>query len=284
MWKTIFEKCTYVSFWKTEGQTLQIDSMKSLMFLLIFSIIFGMFSFNTTTDKSLAITNKTVNTIQNTPFALVQLFTSQGCSSCPSADVLLEKVEKEYEGKNVFVLSYHVDYWNRLGWKDVFSKKEFSDMQYSYSSKFGGSSVYTPQAIVNGDVHFVGSNESKMDDYLSKFLKINPENTILLSDIKKNRNQITFNYKVEGNASGKDLKVALAIEKKETNVNRGENSGRKLSSVNIVVEQLEISLNKAEGKASIIIPDLVENDDPLTIIGFIQSQNFDITAAIQKKI
>lgn len=284
MWKTIFEKCTYVSFWKTEGQTLQIDSMKSLMFLLIFSIIFGMFSFNTTTDKSLAITNKTVNTIQNTPFALVQLFTSQGCSSCPSADVLLEKVEKEYEGKNVFVLSYHVDYWNRLGWKDVFSKKEFSDMQYSYSSKFGGSSIYTPQAIVNGDVHFVGSSESKMDDYLSKFLKINPENTILLSDIKKNRNQITFNYKVEGNASGKDLKVALAIEKKETNVNRGENSGRKLSSVNIVVEQLEISLNKAEGKASIIIPDLVENDDPLTIIGFIQSQNFDITAAIQKKI
>lgn len=284
MWKTIFEKCTYVSFWKTEGQTLQIDSMKSLMFLLIFSIIFGMFSFNTTTDKSLAITNKTLKTTENTPFALVQLFTSQGCSSCPSADVLLEKVEKEYEGKNVFVLSYHVDYWNRLGWKDVFSKKEFSDMQYSYSSKFGGSSIYTPQAIVNGDVHFVGSSESKMDDYLSKFLKINPENTILLSDIKKNRNQITFNYKVEGNASGKDLKVALAIEKKETNVNRGENSGRKLSSVNIVVEQLEISLNKAEGKASIIIPDLVENDDPLTIIGFIQSQNFDITAAIQKKI
>jgi hypothetical protein len=111
--------------------------MKFLASLLIFPVILGICSFNKEPNKSSEITTKTTITLENKPFAIVQLFTSQGCSSCPSADLLLEKVEKEYEGKNVFVLSYHVDYWNRLGWKDVFSKKEFSDLQYNYSSKFG---------------------------------------------------------------------------------------------------------------------------------------------------
>jgi len=258
--------------------------MKTFVWLLIFPVIFAMCPFNTEAGKTLDIADKSPNIFENKPFAIVQLFTSQGCSSCPSADALLEKVEKKYAGKNVFVLSYHVDYWNRLGWKDVFSKKEFSDLQYSYGSKFGGSSVYTPQAIVNGDVHFVGSNEAKMDSYLSKYLKINSENTLVLSDVKKLNNQITFNYKVDGNVVGKNLKVALAIEKKETNVKRGENSGRKLSNVNIVVEQIEFSLNNYEGSGSIKIPDLVEKQDPLTLIGFIQAQNFNITAAAQEKI
>lgn len=258
--------------------------MKFLVSLLIFPVILGMCSFNKEPNKSSEITTKITITPENKPFAIVQLFTSQGCSSCPSADLLLEKVEKEYEGKNVFVLSYHVDYWNRLGWKDVFSKKEFSDLQYSYSSKFGGSSVYTPQAIVNGNVHFVGSSEAKMDAYLSKYLKIDSENVLTLSDVKKLDNQIEFNYKVEGNITGKSLKIALAIKKKETKVKRGENSGRMLSSVNIVVEQIEISLNKTSGSGIIKIPELVENGDPLTLIGFTQSQNFDITAAAQENI
>jgi hypothetical protein len=110
------------------------------------------------------------------------------------------------------------------------------------------------------------------------------ENTLEISELKKMDNQIEFNYKVEGNVAGKNLKIALAIEKKETNVKRGENSGRKLSSVNIVVEQIEISLNKTSGIEIIKIPELVENGDSLTLIGFIQSQNFDITAAAQEKI
>ncbi|SRX56149.1 thioredoxin family protein [Aequorivita sp. CIP111184] len=247
--------------------------MKRILLVLIFPVIFAICSFN-----------KDSSELENKPFAIVQLFTSQGCSSCPSADILLEKVEKEYGGKNVFVLSYHVDYWNRLGWKDVFSKKEFSDIQYRYSTKFGGSSVYTPQAVVNGDVHFVGSSEAKMEDNLSRFLKINPENTIALSEIKKTGNQITFSYKTEGDISRKDLKIALAIEKKETSIKRGENSGRKLSSVNIVVEQLKNSLTESSGTMSIKIPELVEKGDQLILIGFVQSQNFVITAATQQKI
>jgi hypothetical protein len=123
-----------------------------------------------------------------------------------------------------------------------------------------------------------------MNSYLSKYLGMDSENTLEISELKKMDNQIEFNYKVEGNVAGKNLKIALAIEKKETNVKRGENSGRKLSSVNIVVEQIEISLNKTSGIEIIKIPELVENGDSLTLIGFTQSQNFDITAAAQENI
>ena len=263
---------------------MKIVYMKSILWLLIFPIIFGICSFSTEEDKAMEIVEKTTNTFENKPFAIVQLFTSQSCSSCPPADALLEKVKKEYEGKNVFVLSYHVDYWNRLGWKDVFSKKKFSDLQYNYSSKFSGSSVYTPQAIVNGSVHFVGSNESKMDSYISNYLKRNTENVLMISSINKEGDKITFNYKVDGDIAAKNLKVALAIERKETNVKRGENSGHKLTSVNIVVQQLEISLYKTEGTATIKIPDLVERQDRLVLIGFVQTKNFNITAATQEEI
>lgn len=182
------------------------------------------------------------------------------------------------------MLSYHVDYWNRLGWKDVFSKKEYSDLQYRYSSKFNGSSVYTPQAIVNGDVQFVGSNQPKMNGLLSKYLKDSSENIVTLSEIEKSRKLITFHYNVEGELSGNDLKVALVIAKRNTDVKRGENSGRKLTSVNIVVEQIMISLDNNTGSSKIEIPEIVNNNDELSLIVFSQNKNFEITGATQEKI
>ena len=62
---------------------------------------------------------------------MIQLFTSQGCSSCPPADRLVETIKEEYKDQNVFVMSYHVDYWDRLGWKDPFSKREYTELQYN---------------------------------------------------------------------------------------------------------------------------------------------------------
>lgn len=212
------------------------------------------------------------------------MFTSEGCSSCPIAELVLEEIKNKYSDKNVFVLSYHVDYWNRLGWKDVFSKKEYSDLQYRYSSKFNGSSVYTPQAIVNGDVQFVGSNQPKMNGLLSKYLKDSSENIVTLSEIEKSRKLITFHYNVEGELSGNDLKVALVIAKRNTDVKRGENSGRKLTSVNIVVEQIMISLDNNTGSSKIEIPEIVNNNDELSLIVFSQNKNFEITGATQEKI
>src|SRR3954465_6750353 len=80
-------------------------------------------------------------------FALVELYTSEGCSSCPPADKLVAKIAQEYKDKEVYVLTYHVDYWNRLGWKDVFSDPASSARQRAYSGFLNVDGVYTPQAI-----------------------------------------------------------------------------------------------------------------------------------------
>lgn len=91
--------------------------------------------------------------------AVVELFTSQSCSSCPPADALLAKLVEE---GGVIALSYHVDYWNYLGWEDTLSDRAFSERQRAYARAMGRSGVYTPQAIVNGRRHLVGSNEAKL--------------------------------------------------------------------------------------------------------------------------
>ena len=104
------------------------------------------------------------------PFVMIQLFTSQGCSSCPAADKLIEEIKDEYKENNVYILSYHVDYWNRLGWKDPFSSKEFTQIQYNYADQFRERNVYTPQVVINGKEHFIGSNESKLRRKIKTYL------------------------------------------------------------------------------------------------------------------
>lgn len=90
---------------------------------------------------------------------VVELFTSQGCSSCPPADAFLTRLRAM---PGVIALTYHVDYWDYLGWKDTLGGPEFSQRQYDYAKARGDMNVYTPQMIVNGNQHFVGSEEQKV--------------------------------------------------------------------------------------------------------------------------
>jgi len=101
------------------------------------------------------------DSLSSKPFVLIELFTSEGCSSCPSADKNLEKIaaQAKASGQNIYTLSYHVDYWDYLGWKDPYATKQFSDRQRAYASQFKSSRIYTPQMIVNGKTEFVGSNQ-----------------------------------------------------------------------------------------------------------------------------
>ena len=95
---------------------------------------------------------------QRTGVAVVELFTSQGCSSCPPADTALQQVERVAKERNlrVYCLSFHVDYWNRLGWNDPYSHADYSARQATYAAKKTDNNLYTPQMIVNGTDEFVG--------------------------------------------------------------------------------------------------------------------------------
>jgi hypothetical protein len=102
------------------------------------------------------------------PVGVVELFTSQGCSSCPPADAILQDLAKKGE---VVALAYHVDYWDYLGWQDTLATPDNTARQYDYAKAFGVRSVYTPQAVINGRTHVNGSNRADIDSTLGGFAK-----------------------------------------------------------------------------------------------------------------
>ncbi|MEO6547874.1 MAG: DUF1223 domain-containing protein [Ferruginibacter sp.] len=208
-----------------------------------------------------------------TPVVLVELFTSQGCSSCPSAERLLNKTleESKKTGKPVLALSFHVDYWNRLGWNDPFSDKQFSDRQKMYANQFGLNSVYTPQAVVNGQQEFVGSDEQKLRSSIKTSLTENAIagfKTINAEILKDHSAKVT--YTLEGDYSGCNINVALVSLSENTAVKRGENSGAMLTGKNIV-RQFISKAATAQGEASFnVSPSPMESNRGL--VAFIQNR------------
>ncbi|KKM61188.1 hypothetical protein LCGC14_1534190, partial [marine sediment metagenome] len=168
------------------------------------------------------------------PIVVLELFTSQGCSSCPPADILLNSVKQKNEN-TVFALSYHIDYWNYIGWQDPFSNAKNTERQRKYNSKLKSRSNYTPELVVNGKEHFVGSNASLVAGAIQRFESLTPENEIVLSSVNGNSDSITFAYKIKGNFTDKNLRSVLVLDQRTTKVNRGENRNRSLTNSNIVV-------------------------------------------------
>src|SRR5580693_8460725 len=107
-------------------------------------------------------------------FAVVELFTSEGCSSCPPADQLVARIQQEEKDLPVYILAFHVDYWDRLGWKDAFSDARYTQRQNHYASWLNLQSVYTPQIIVNGRKEFVGSQENILRSAIQSGLDQSP--------------------------------------------------------------------------------------------------------------
>jgi len=169
---------------------------------------------------------------------LVELFTSEGCSSCPPADDLLIKLEKSQpvDDAEIIALSEHVDYWNRLGWTDPFSSSEFSERQSLYARVFRNDSIYTPQMVVDGHLEFVGSNSSKAHNAISKAAK-NPKANIQIAQTQSkeasNKTAIQLNIHIQdlpAITSGDRAEILLAITEGglQSSVSRGENAGRKI--------------------------------------------------------
>ncbi|SFI15265.1 DUF1223 domain-containing protein [Halpernia frigidisoli] len=233
--------------------------LKSLLILLILPL----FGCSQNAKKNISQISSDSKSVK-----VIELFTSEGCSSCPPADKLVEEVQKN-NSENVIILAYHVDYWDRLGWKDTFSQKKFSERQSWYSSIFNLNSIYTPQIVVDGQKQFVGSDESE----LSKALKnptLNIQNrglSIKISDSKNDK--ISVEYNLEKINPDDILNFALVQNHAITQVKRGENSNRTLSHVDIVKEFTSVNPGKT-GKIDL-------NDDNLN------QKDFHVVAFLQNK-
>lgn len=222
------------------------------------------------------------NVVDSSPVVL-ELFTSQGCSSCPPADALLWQVQQEFSN-DVFALSYHVDYWDYIGWKDPFAKSEYTQKQRIYGEKFRSNSIYTPQMVVNGREHFVGSNRTELYSKINAYKTYHAENTIEITNTEVANGTITFSYAAIGNIDHKILRSVLVIDERVTQVKRGENKNRNLKNSNIVVQEKYIELEHSSGESSIHIPDIVTDDDGLTLMLIVETANLDITAACKREI
>lgn len=196
------------------------------------------------------------------PFALVELFTSEGCSSCPPADQffieLKDKTKKE--GINVFLLGFHITYWNRLGWEDPYSLSEADDRQDMYGEKLR-TSLYTPQMVINGRYAFIGSNRGQALKIIQKELKEKPKCQLKLTTDP----QGNIEYSASSIPSEAELNLAFFEPMHSTEILRGENKGRKLSHVNIVRSIKTLSLKPFKGEIS-----HEEIPSHLSVIGFIQ--------------
>lgn len=179
-------------------------------------------------------------------FAVLELFTSQGCSSCPPADKILGKYAME-NNPNVIPLAFHVDYWNRLGWKDPFSKSQFSERQQDYATVMKSQGNYTPQIIINGHDELIGSNESAIKDIVKEELAIKKQHTIAIKKATLNNNQVNLEFNLDSDLSNSVINLALVKKEEFTNIKRGENTGLSQTSYNIVFDFKTVSSTSNTG-------------------------------------
>jgi hypothetical protein len=210
---------------------------------------------------------------------LVELFTSEGCSSCPPADQLLQKLDQQpVAEEEMIVLSEHVDYWNHEGWKDPYSAHFYSERQGAYAKRLGLSDVYTPQMIVDGSNQFVGSDAALAQKALAKALA-DPKVGVRLSSVSIGSNNVLLAH-LETDAllpsfgmRDADVYVAVALNRAESQVARGENAGRKLSHTAVVKSIVKVgTLRKGKTFAQDLQLKLDPGTDPgnVRVIAFLQ--------------
>ncbi len=163
---------------------------------------------------------------------VVELFTSQGCSSCPPADVLLEKY---VTAPNVIALSYSVDYWDYLGWRDTYGKKANSERQRNYARTRGDGSVYTPQAIVNGLEHMNGASQYKINTKIKETKQRLSTKLIKLEFAEIEDNKVRIWSDDAASTQGVVLWMVWVKDKANVAIRRGENRGRTIAYHNIVL-------------------------------------------------
>ncbi len=195
-------------------------------------------------------------------FVIAELFTSEGCSSCPPAEALLKQLSEEQpiDGAGVIALEEHVDYWNQLGWSDPFSSRQFSERQEQSAATFHNDGVYTPQLIIDGSAEVVGSRSREAEEVIQRAASL-PKASLAFKEIGERKNeQATFQFSVVSlpsalNSHKLELWVAVTERGLQSDVRAGENSGRRLQHAVVVrsLRKLETRDSAAQFKSQITV-------------------------------
>jgi hypothetical protein len=207
---------------------------------------------------------------------IVELFTSEGCSSCPPADrVLIDLVDQQpIKGALVLGLGEHVDYWDQLGWKDPFSDRAFTTRQSVYAQAVGAPDIYTPQIIVDGVDVVVGHDRAGVHDAIRRALRQRKADVRL--EWTSGQSQVSVGVERSSETANATVFLAVTEDGLRTSVKRGENAGRTLDHAAVARRLLQIGKTDREGRFSSVVPVPLEsawNRQSLRIIVFVQSDS-----------
>jgi hypothetical protein len=195
---------------------------------------------------------------------LVELFTSEGCSSCPPADELLRKLagKRTDSGQLIVALSEHVTYWNYLGWTDPFSSEAFTQRQEIYGERFNLDGVYTPQAVVNSDRQMPGGEAGSIVQAVQA-QKVSAGNSLRIASAVVTHGDVIVTFSVTGplSKSPASLYAAIADDMDTSKVARGENGGRTLTHVAVARNLLRVGDYKIGDAMTVTLPVATQKND-----------------------
>jgi hypothetical protein len=256
-------------------------------------VLLGVFPLAHAQAPSSEIKSSTPGASQAGVPVLVELFTSEGCSSCPPADVILQRLDdyQPISGAQLIVLSEHVTYWDQEGWKDPNSSTAFTDRQSAYETALGEKEPYTPQFVIDGSQSVSLEKLKSLEDALNK-AKDNAKIPVRITNVSPDpSNPATLRVHVETDTNpGKhnaDVYVALALNHVESQVLRGENGGKHLIHVAVLQQLNRVGkLPKGKSFAQDVQVKLKPNEDlkDIRLVAFAQEsgQGKLLGAAMQK--
>ena len=225
-------------------------------------------------------TSTITSDISTTP-VIVELFTAEGCSSCPPADELLKEMSDilNKEGKHVVGLSFHVTYWNSLGWVDPYSNEKFTERQKKYSATLKTQQLYTPQAIVNGSAEFVGSNPIAFRDLVIKAFEKEYSYDLKVKSVVRDKN-LVVEYDLGKDPKQTVLNFALVENFVSHLIPRGENKDRTLQHTN-VVRVFETITPQKSGEITIKLPEDIATDKFKIVVYTQHPRTMQISGAVE---
>jgi hypothetical protein len=199
--------------------------------------------------------------------AVVELFTSEGCSSCPPADdVARELAARPDAESHVYVLAFHVDYWDELGWKDRFASPELTERQHAYARAFGTRGMYTPQMIVSGATQFTGSDRESAHAAIRQALAVPASIGLMLHTRRTATGVLAVDWTATSVPTNAALNVALVERAATSVVASGENAGRTLRHADVVRSFVTVPFVQPSGTTSVAWPSSLRKGEGEVIV------------------